>query len=126
MTLYIIRDFCSCLDEISSQLSDVITKISESAVVTCFNQEDATMVRNSLGTVRIVASLKEIVCCKICLDISSTPIVISGCCKQPLGCEPCLETWLETSRQCPHCRSEELDNIHVNFLDDLINDLKRL
>ena len=48
--------------------------------------------------------------CRLCAEISS-PICLSVCCNQFLGCEACVMRWVESVGTCPHCRDE---NIHTN------------
>ena len=49
----------------------------------------------------------------ICQQLSTAPwafaanfcLLLSICCKQVLGCNACVSTWLNTHDTCPHCRS---------------------
>ena len=42
--------------------------------------------------------------CLVCKSPAKLPAVVSPCCSIVLGCETCIEQWLSTSTQCPHCR----------------------
>ena len=94
--------------------------------VICSNREDVTILRSSMNSTRITQMLKEIFICKVCLDLIRSPLVISSCCKQPLGCELCLDNWLESSSQCPHCRADNFTSMNLNCFDDIINELRKL
>lgn len=42
--------------------------------------------------------------CLVCKSTTKFPAMVSPCCRIVLGCETCIEQWLVTSPQCPHCR----------------------
>ena len=42
--------------------------------------------------------------CLVCNSTTKFPAMVSPCCRIVLGCETCIEQWLVTSPQCPHCR----------------------
>ena len=42
----------------------------------------------------------------ICQQLSTAPVILNICCKQVLGCNACVSTWLNTHDTCLHCRSD--------------------
>ena len=45
--------------------------------------------------------LRQCFVCLVCKDTVDFSALVSSCCKIILGCEECIQQWLES---CPHCR----------------------
>ena len=75
----------SDLDYLFAIVTDIKSSLDNGVI--CSNREDVTILRSSMNSARITQMLKEIFICKVCLDLIRSPLVISSCCKQPLGRE---------------------------------------
>ena len=55
-------------------------------------------------------ALTESYKCKICLRLAKSPIMMSTCCGQLIGCEVCTNTWYSGpaiyEKTCPACRAD--------------------
>ncbi|XP_057314337.1 uncharacterized protein LOC130655589 [Hydractinia symbiolongicarpus] len=72
----------------------------------------------------LIEPLKETFKCVVCQDISASPIAISMCCKQVLGCSTCVDQWTEL--RCPHCRNEFYETVTVNVFENILAILNNL
>ena len=114
----------SSLDDLFTIVNDIKSSLDNGII--CSNREDVAILRSSMSSTRITQILKEMFICKVCLDLIRLPLVISSCCKQPLGCNLCMDTWLENSCQCPHCRGDNFTSMNLNCFGDIINELRKL
>ncbi|XP_057300950.1 uncharacterized protein LOC130635599 [Hydractinia symbiolongicarpus] len=77
-----------------------------------------------LKSTLLIEPLKETFKCVVCQDISASPIAISMCCKQVLGCSTCVDQWTEL--RCPHCRNEFYETVTVNVFENILAILNNL
>ena len=49
---------------------------------------------------------RQVFKCLICNITATLPLTISPCCKIVLGCNTCVERWLDEEGKCPHCRQQ--------------------
>ena len=114
----------SDLDDLFAIVTDMKSSLDNGVI--CSNREDVAIFRSSMNSTWIKQMLKEMFIFKVCLDLIRPPLVIFSCCKQPLGCELCIDTWLESSSQYPHCRTDNFASMNLNCFDDDINELRKL
>ena len=57
----------------------------------------------------------------ICQTTASSPIVVSLCCKQVLGCSTCLDQCPD--RRCPHCRADEFESVTLGIFEEILSTL---
>jgi len=58
--------------------------------------------------------------CLVRQEIAKSPISISLCCKQVLGCSNHVEAWLVNNTSCLHCRNES-STIQLNCFSEFLN-----
>ena len=85
----------SDLGDLFAIITDIKSSLDNGAI--CSNCEDVAILRSPMNSTRITQILKEMFICKVCLGLIRSPLVISSCCKQSLGSELCVDTWLESS-----------------------------
>ena len=44
--------------------------------------------------------------CLVCHSLSQSPVTVSVCCRQVLGCSTCIDQWFAENNRCLHCRTE--------------------
>ena len=65
--------------------------------------------------------------CKICLDTSTPPIIVTKCCRSILGCQSCVDQWYAgddgLSKSCPNCRADRgyAETFRLLGVDELVN-----
>ena len=65
--------------------------------------------------------------CKICLDTSVPPIIVTKCCRSILGCQSCVDQWYAgddgLSKSCPNCRADRgyAETFRLLGVDELVN-----
>ena len=82
------------LQKIEAQLNENVQ--CETVVTEAKEREKSTQLQYN--------ELRQCFVCLICKDTVDFPALVSPCCKITLGCEECIQQWLESSPQCPHCR----------------------
>ena len=110
----------SDLDELFTIVTGIKSSLDNGVI--CSNREDVAILRSLMSSSRITQMLKEMFLRKVYLDLIRSPLVISSCCKQPLGCDLCMHRWLESNSQCPNCRADNITSINLNCFDDIINE----
>ena len=75
------------LDDQFTIVTDITSSLNNDVI--CSNREDVAILRSSMSSTRVTQMLKEMFICKVSFDLIRSPLVISGCCEQPLGCELC-------------------------------------
>ena len=73
---------------------------------------------NKLGFVKELQTSFQ---CVICRGILRQPIVAS-CCQRIIGCDQCVNSWLQESTRCPHCSSEtsSIQKFRLRGLEDTL------
>ena len=81
--------------------------------------------QTTLRTTRLISPLEEAFRCLICLGTASSPVAISICCRQVLGCATCLNLRevVENGR-CPHCREDSYSTVSVNTFERVLDTLQ--
>uniref|UniRef100_A0A7M5XEW9 RING-type domain-containing protein n=1 Tax=Clytia hemisphaerica TaxID=252671 RepID=A0A7M5XEW9_9CNID len=102
--------------EIIEKLDSMERTIERNSLIP--NIRNISGLENAIWSTRLIEPVKETFRCVICRDISSSPIEISECCKQILGCSTCLHTY--TGSSCPLCRSENFSKMRLNCFENLL------
>ena len=87
----------------SLTMEERLTKLEEQMIENSFKQqaEKTKILRKSSKHLNEIRQCFE---CLICKSIANFPALVSPCCSILLGCVACVEPWLTSSQQCPHCR----------------------
>ena len=111
----------------SSDNSDVSFPSSKRARLDCKSQEDihhkldeiARGVSSVQKLVTFMSNMKQAFECVVCKGIVSTP-TMAQCCGRIVGCEGCVDSWLQNHATCPHCSSVMSGKFPVRGLDEVL------
>lgn len=78
-------------DELTSQLSTIQMELQRKADTILTMKQKEEEVKHSFK-------------CLVCGNIVF-PCVVSPCCNIVVGCQQCIQRWLSTNDNCPHCRA---------------------
>ena len=71
--------------------------------------------------------IKEALTCITCMQLSSSPMHVSTCCRQVIGCGTCVQQWNipnVNNITCPHCRSDEYGTKSLQCFEDVLDKLR--
>lgn len=54
------------------------------------------------NVINFMANVQQTLQCVVCRGLVSGPVV-TKCCGRIIGCQLCINTWLEKHTTCPHC-----------------------
>ena len=89
------------------RLAKVEADLAESEQFSCIlkdKEKEIELVR-ALKT-KLEEETRQVFKCLICNITTTLPLAISPCCKIVLGCNTCVERWLDEEGTCPHCRQQ--------------------
>ena len=66
--------------------------------------------------------MKEALTCIICKELASSPVHVSTCCRQVIGCPSCVQRW--SNESCPHCRSALYETLSINCFESVLDRLR--
>ena len=81
--------------------------------------EIARGVSTMQGLVTFMNNMKQAFECVVCKGVVSAPIM-AQCCGRIVGCQRCINSWLEHHATCPHCSSVMVDKFPVRGLDEVL------
>ena len=93
----------------------------------CKSQEDvhhkldevARGVSSAQKLVTFMSNMKQAFECVVCKGIVSNP-TMAQCCGHIVGCEGCVDSWLQNHAMCPHCSSVMPGKFRVRGLDKVL------
>ena len=120
--ILIIAIFIGTLDELKGDLKEIKQSLQQKFDTT--NSETGDVLRSCGLFVDFHDKLLTCFKCLICAQKATSPIILGFCCKQMIGCNTCVERWLDTHTTCPHCRNENgAENLKTFAIFDNIVDM---
>ncbi len=88
--------------------------------------EEIELLRKGNEMVKVASSMFE---CIICKDVMQSP-QYATCCERIIGCETCIDHWLDQKLSCPHCSATAVlmssSFKTIRGLDDFLKSLRFL
>ena len=73
--------------------------------------------------VNFMTNMQQAFQCVVCRGSVTVPVV-AECCGRIVGCQPCVESWLEHHARCPHCSSVMARHFVLRGFDDVLKCLR--
>ena len=106
----------SCDETILAGIEEIKTRPGQSTVLT---QSDN--LAKAIKSTNLIEPLKLALKCMICQEVSASPVTVSLCCKQILGCSTCLSR--VPGGRCPHCQNEDYSTIRLSAFENVLTEL---
>ena len=85
------------------QLAAVQVCLKKSIILT---REEVLSLSRRITDTRLESAFLDSFKCLVCHSLSQSPVTVSACCRQVLGCSTCISQWFEENNRCLHCRAE--------------------
>jgi len=86
-------------------------------------QKNANEVANIQRLTLFMQNMHQSLQCVVCRDTVSSPVV-ADCCGRIVGCQGCVDSWLEHHATCPHCGCVIHHHFVLRGFDEVIKCLK--
>ena len=123
--------FFSYIDNVNGMyeaIHEKLERLERNAIV--LTATGGIEVSRNIQNVQLGEIINRVFKCLVCHSLATSPVCITQCCKQVLGCANCLQQWFVNNNSCPHCRAdiglEEMQTVVTGAFDEILAKCRQL